>query len=49
MVYLFNSFKTHQFQFYLVLDQDQEEGSEKVKQILNGLPKVNYNLLKYIW
>lgn len=31
-----------------VFDQDQEEGNEKIKQILNGLPKVNYNLLKYI-
>ena len=40
---------TPQFQFYLVFDQDQEEGNEKIKQILNGLPKVNYNLLKYIW
>ncbi len=35
--------------YYLVLENNQEEGIEKVLKILQILPSFNYNLLKYTW
>ena len=34
---------------YLVSENNQEEGIEKVLKILQLLPSYNYNLLKYTW
>ncbi len=46
---LLSSLLSLNYIYYLVSENNQEEGIEKVLKILQILPSFNYNLLKYTW